>query len=297
MAVMRSWFYVPGNSKEELDAALTYEADIIVIDLEDLVPPPLKTGARQLVRENLKYAKSGASEVWVRVNDYSTNLTTGDLDAVVYPGLDGVVLTKVSGAGDVKRLALRLEELERDRDMEIGGINICLLLETAMGVIHAYEACSASPRVKAAIFGAVDYTCDMQVNQTPEATEQTFARSLIGVACRAAGIVAVDAPFLDYEDMDAFRENVLVGRQLGFNGRMILHPSMIDISNKMYAPDPAEIAWAREIKNVFETEGLAKGKGGITYKGKLVDTPVYNKALGILAKQQEIDEKNAQKIK
>lgn len=297
MAVMRSWFFVAGHIKEELEVALKTNTDVIVMDLEDNVPPALKETARRMVRENLDCAKAGKAEIWVRVNDYTTGMTSADLDAVVLPGLDGIILTKVRGKEDVQRLALRLDELEHDRGMENGTISICLLLETALGIAHAYEACDASSRVKAAIFGAVDFTKDMGVEQTPEATEQTYARSVVGVACHAANIVAVDAPFLNYEDMDAYRKNVNDGKQLGYSGRMILHTSMIDISNEMYAPSSESIAWAKDIKEVFEREGIAKGKAAITHGGKLVDTPVYTKALNILERQKEIEEKNNAKKK
>lgn len=292
MAVMRSWFFVAGHIKEELDVALNTNADIVVLDVEDNVPPTLKDTARRMVWENLDYAKTGNAEVWVRVNDYTTEMTSADLDAVVYPGLDGIILTKVRGREDVLRLAQRLDELEHDRGIKAGSVSICLLLETALGIVHAYEACSASPRVKAAIFGAVDFTKDMGVEQTPEAAEQAYARSVVGVACRAANIVAVDAPFLNYEDMEAYRKNVNDGKQLGYNGRMILHTSMVDISNKMYGPSDELVAWAKDIKEVFEKEGVAKGKAAITHGGKLVDTPVYTKALNILERQKEIAEKD-----
>jgi len=291
---MRSWFFTAGHIREELDAALKTNTDIVVLDLEDNVPPALKPAARTMVRENIPYAaQRGKAERWVRVNDYSTGMTSADLDAVVIDGLDGIILTMVRDAHDVCRLSDRLDELEHDRGLKAGSVKVCLLLETAMGVVHAYEACTASTRVKAAIFGAVDFTKDMGVDQTPSAEEQSYARSAVGVACHAAGIVAVDAPFLNYQDLDAFRENIRVGRQLGYNGRMILHPDMIDISNEMYAPSREQCEWAKDIRYTFENEALARGLAAITHNGRLVDTPVYNKACDILVRQAEIDEKNA----
>lgn len=291
MAIMRSVLFVAGNDKEALDEALTYGADALILDLEDLVPPLEKPRARRMVRANVKHAGSQGAEVWVRVNAWETNMTDDDLEAAVCEGLTGINLTKVAGAGDVQRLAWRLEELERKNGLAVGSIKICLLIETAIGVINAYESCAASPRVAAAIFGAVDYTRDMQVKLTPEAKEQQFARGYVAVAARAAGVIALDAPFLNYTDKEGYVHNIAEGRQLGYKGRMIVHPSLVEAANRLYSPDPEDVQWAGEIKKVFEEEAIAKGKAAIVYKDKLVDTPVYSNALDILANQAEIDAK------
>ena len=292
MAIMRSWLYVPGNDQESLEHALTAGADVITLDLEDLVPPAEKGRARQMIRQNLQLVNSSGSQAWVRVNSWETDLTDEDLDAAVYPGLVGINLTKVSGAADVQRLVWRLEALERARNMEVGSVKICLLVETAIGIVRAFESCAASSRIVAAIFGAVDYTRDMQVKLTSEATEQLFARSSLAVAARAARILAIDAPFLAYQDIPAYERNIAEGRQLGYKGRMIVHPDLVEPANRLYAPAPEDVQWAKEIVQVFESEALTQGKAAIVFKDKLVDTPVYSNALDILAHWQEICAKN-----
>ena len=143
----------------------------------------------------------------------------------------------------------------------------------------------------AAFFGAVDYCCDMRITRTNLAEEQKVARTIVAIAARAAGILALDAPFADYSNMDDFRQNTLDGRQMGFEGRMIIHPSQVEPSNRLYAPDPADVEWANGVVKVFEEEGLAKGKAAVSYLGKMVDTPVYLNAKDILAAQAEIDAK------
>lgn len=291
MTIMRSMLYVAGNDRKALEEALPYQADVIVLDLEDLVPPAEKAKARQMVRQNIQYAGSTGSEAWVRVNAWETNLTNSDLEAVVSEGLQGINLTKVGGAADVQRLDWRLEELERDRGLEIGSVKICLLIETAIGIVKAYESCAASPRVVAAIFGAVDYTRDMQVKLTSEAVEQQFARGYLAVAARAARVLAIDAPFLAYLDIPGYERNVAEGRQMGYKGRMIVHPNLVEASNRLYAPDPTDVQWAGEVVKAFEEEAIAKGKAAIVFKDKLVDTPVYYNALDILAAQSEINAK------
>jgi len=293
MAVMRSVLYVPGNNEKMLGKANSFPADIITLDLEDSVPPAEKEKARQFVREYLKIAGANGSEVYVRINNWETLLTDDDLEAIVHEGLHGVTLAKCGHPDNVKRLDWKLEELERRRGLEVGSIKVSLLLETAKGIINAYPSCIASPRVVSAIFGAVDYTKDMRVKLTSEGVEQQYARAHMAVAARAAGVIAIDAPFVAYKDMEAFKKNVFDGRQMGYEGRMIIHPSQVEVCNEMYAPDPADVEWAKGVVKVFEEEGIAKGKAAVSYQGKMVDTPVYDTAKNILVAQAEIEAKNA----
>ena len=295
MAVMRSIFYVPGNNPKFIEKAPTIPADIITLDLEDAVPPSEKENARKMIVENMhKIAKESVSgaEIYVRINNWETEMTNDDLEAVVQPGLNGVTLAKTGHPDDVKRLAWKLEELERRRGMEIGSVKISMLLETAKGIMNAYECCMASPRNVNAIFGAVDYCRDRHVKLTNEAVEQLWGRAKVAIACRAAGLVAIDAPFVSFKDTEAFEQNVRDGLQMGYGGRMIIHPSQVEPSNRLYAPDPADVEWAQGVVKVFEEEGLAKGKAAVSYLGKMVDTPVYDNARDILAAQAEIDAKN-----
>lgn len=295
MAVLRSIFYVPGNNPRFIEKAPSIPADVYTLDLEDSIPPSEKEATRVMIAETIKagtLAATGA-QVWVRVNNWETLMTNDDLEAVVIPGLDGITLAKTGCADDVKRLEWKIEELELRRGIPVGTVKISMLLETAKGIANAEECCLASKRNVAAIFGAVDYCRDMRVKITDTAEEQLYGRFKVGVACRAAGIVAVDAPFVSFQNVPAFEANVVTGRQMGYEGRMIIHPSQVEPSNRMYAPDPADVEWAKAVVKVFEEEGLAKGKAAVTLNGKMVDTPVYDNARDILAAHTEIEAKVA----
>src|SRR5512136_1476390 len=289
MPVMRSVFYVPGNNEKMVAKSAEIPADIITLDLEDSVPPAEKPKARELTRENLKYAGSGGSTVYVRINNWETLLTNDDLEAIVYEGLAGVCLAKTGGPDHVQRLDWKLEELERRRGLKVGSVAIQLLIETAKGVINAYPSATASKRVNSLIFGAVDYTKDMRVKYTLEAEEQFYARAHTAVAARAAGCIAIDCPFTAFKDTEGFEKNTRFGRQLGFEGRMLIHPSQIEPSHKIYTPEPNDVEWAKGVVKVFEEEGIAKGAAAVTYLGKMVDTPVYDNARTILATIAEIE--------
>jgi len=288
MTVMRSVFYIPGNNLKFIEKAPVTPADIITLDLEDSVPPDEKPKAREMVRENLKLAGSGGSTVYVRVNNWETLMTNDDLEAIVHEGLSGVCLAKCGGADHVQRLDWKLEELERRRGLKVGSIAIQLLIETAKGVMNAYASACASKRVNSLIFGAVDYTKDMRVKLTSEGQEQYWARASVPVAARAAGCIAIDCPFVDVKNMDAFKESTRFGRQLGFEGKMLIHPDQIMPSHEIYTPSAEDVEWAEGVVKVFEEEGLAKGKAAVTYKGKMVDTPVYDNARTILTTRDEI---------
>ena len=290
MPVMRSVFYIPGNNEKMVGKAPEIAVDLLTMDLEDSVPPAEKPKAREMIREYLKTQreKQLSPSLYVRINNWETQMTNDDLEAIVYPGLDGVCLAKCGSAENVQRLDWKLEELEQRRGMEAGSVAIQLLIETAKGVINAYPAATASPRVNSLIFGAVDYTKDMRVTLTSEGLEQLYARFHTAVAARAAGCVAIDCPFVAFKDTEAFDKSTKEGRQMGYEGRMLIHPSQIEPSHVIYTPSSEDVDWAEGVKKIFEEEGIAKGAAAVAYNGKMVDTPVYENALQILRTIEEI---------
>jgi citrate lyase subunit beta / citryl-CoA lyase len=289
MTVMRSVFYVPGNREDLIEKIPKMPADVITLDLEDSVPPAEKQKARELSHKYLKFAGSSGSAVYVRVNNWETGMTNVDCESVVDEGLAAICLAKCGGPDDVKRLEWKLEELEQRKGLKIGAIQIQLLIETAKGMMNAYKSALVSKRVNSLIFGAVDYTTDMRVplNQ-PIGEETKWARARVCCAARAAGIIAIDAPYVGFKDVEGFEKDTAYGRGLGFEGRMLIHPSQIEPSHRIYSPEPERVEWAREVVKLFEEEGIAKGSASVSYKGKMVDTPVYSGAKKILETITEI---------
>lgn len=293
MSVMRTSLYIPANNPVFVGKCSKYPADIVTFDVEDAVPPQEKENARKMAAENLIHAAAGGAEVYVRVNGWHTTFTNDDLEAVVLPGLNGVTLPKTRNADDVKRLDWKLSELEERRGIPAGTVKISVLLETAAGIMNAYSICSASPRIVSAFFGTVDYCADMRITRTNTAEEQRVARTIVAIAARAAGIAALDGPFADYSDTEAFQKNTLEGRQMGYEGRMIIHPSQIALAHSLYSPTEEEVAYAKKVAAYFETEGLAKGLASVSLDGKMVDTPVYTSALDVINLYHKIREKEA----
>lgn len=292
MAIMRSVFYVPGNREDFIAKIPQIPADVITLDLEDSVPPAEKQKARELSHKNIKFAGSFGAAVYVRINNWETRLTNDDCEAVVDEGLSAVCLAKCGGPDDVKRLDWKLEEMEQRKGLKIGSVQIQLLIETAKGMMNVYESASASKRVNSLIFGAVDYTTDMRITlNQPIGEELKWPRARVACAARAAGVIAIDSPYVAYKDTEGFEKDTQYGRALGFEGRMLIHPSQIEPSHRIYTPEPARVEWARDVVKIFEEEGIAKGSAAVAYKGKMVDTPVYIGAKKILELMAEIDAK------
>ncbi|MFC1860172.1 HpcH/HpaI aldolase/citrate lyase family protein [Chloroflexota bacterium] len=290
MPVMRSILYVPGNKEDMIAKTPSIQADVITLDIEDSVPPAEKQKARELSHKNLKLVASSGADVYVRINNWETGMTNADCEAVVDEGLAAVCLAKCGGPDHVKRLDWKLEEMEQKKGLEIGSIQIQLLIETAKGMMNVYQSAMASKRVNSLIYGAVDYTTDMRITLTqPIGENQTWARARMACAARAAGIIAIDAPYVAFRDTEGFEKDTVYGRQLGFEGRMLIHPSQIEPSHKIYTPAPERAEWARAIVKVFEEEGIAKGSAAVTYQGKMVDTPVYIGAKKILDTVEELE--------
>lgn len=295
MKVIRSNLYVPANNAVLVEKCAKYGADNITFDVEDAVPPQEKAKARKMAAENLKQAAKNGAEVYVRINGWHTEYPNDDLEAVVLPGLDGITLPKTRNADDVKRLDWKISELEYRRGIPEGTVKLALLLETAEGIMNAYSICTASTRTVAAFFGAVDYCADMRITRTNIGPEQQVARTIVAIAARSAGLVALDAPFADYSNMEDFRKNTLDGRQMGFEGRMLIHPSQIAVAHELYSPTTEEVKEAERVKKFFEEEGLAKGLASVSLEGKMVDTPVYQSALNVLEFYDAITKKNAER--
>lgn len=289
MAVMRSVMYTPGNNEEMVQKMPRLDADVLVLDLEDSVPEAEKEKARSIVKGAIPaVAKSGA-QVYVRINDWRTGMTEDDLDAIVREGLDGVVLAKTESGEDVTRLDEKLTELEAERGLEPGSIAAQLLIETAKGVINAYEAAIASERVNSLVFGAVDYTRDMRIRLTREGDEVLVARCWTAIAARAAGHIAIDPPYPSFRDTEGFIKHSEQGRQLGFEGRMLIHPAQIEPSHKAYAPTEEEVEYAKEVVDVFE-KAVEEGRASVPLHGEMIDVAVYRTQLDVLGKARTVEE-------
>jgi len=285
--------YTPGNNERLIESSKKLRPDVLVLDVEDSVPYPEVPKARQMIRAKLKEVKEATgSLIYSRIHDWRTGMTEADLDALVIEGIDGFVLSKTEGAKDVQLLDDRLTQLEKERGLKAGSIAIQSLIETSKGMILAGETATASKRLNSFVFGALDYVRDKHARLNMTGTN--VGRDWTVIAARSNNLTAIDAPYPDYKDVEGFRKDTIYGREMGYEGRMLIHPSQIEISNEIYSPSKEAIEFAKEVVALFE-DAMKKGMAAVPLRGAMIDTPVYRREMDTLNRLKEIQEAEARK--
>ena len=279
--------FAPGNHPRKVEKVFGVGADAVILDLEDAVAIDEKVAARQAVLEALK--KPRPCKGYVRVNALDTPFCYGDLLAVVGRWLDGVVLPKAESAAHVLTVDWLLTQLERERDLPAGGIDLIPIIETGRGVAAVEEIAGSGPRVKRLAFGAADYTRDIGMRWTLEESELAPTRAAIVLASRVAGIESpIDTPFLHVgKHRDSLHRTTELARDIGFQGKLCIHPEQIDPVNQVFTPTEKEIAGARKIVEAFAA-AEASGSASIQVDGQFVDYPIVEKAKRTLEMARQI---------
>lgn len=280
---LRSLLIFPANVQRFIDKAPGAGADAVCLDLEDSVPPEEKAAARGQAAAAIASLQRTGFALLVRANGLATGLLEDDLLCVVQRGLDGVIVSKIESPAGVVRADHYLTLLERERGMEPGSVAVIALIETAAGVARCSDIGAASPRLAGIIFGAEDFATDMGIQRTAGGKEVLWARTQVAISCRAAGILAIDTPTTQYDDPTALERDMLLGRSLGYHGKLCIHPAQVAVANRVFSPSAEELAAARRLVEAFEREGIAQGRASIALGGKMVDTPMYLRAKRLLA--------------
>ncbi len=288
MQLLRSIVFVPGNRSNMLERALSFGADIIMVDLEDSVPPGEKSAACELATEWVPRLAEAGKQVMVRVNALETGLAANELSAVVSHDLAGISIGKGNTAWDLQQVDQLLAPLEAKAGLEPGSIKVIPWIETAMAIVHVYEMARASQRIVGIAFGAEDYTNDMGVVRNDFGEECYFARSAVAVAARAAGVAGLDGPFVGFRDPDGLRTDASAARRMGYTGKFAIHPAQIDIINETFSPKPEDVAYARRVVEAWD-EAEAAGRGSLSIDGRMVDVPVVKRAQNLLAQATAIE--------
>jgi citrate lyase subunit beta/citryl-CoA lyase len=269
--------YLPGNNPNMLLRGHLFEPDGLVIDLEDSVSVREKDAARVLVREALRRGEFGNCEVTVRINGTDTEYWREDVEAVVACGVSGLRAPKIESPQTVRDLDEEISSVEAKFSVPSGSTNIFCLLETALGVWNAYEIAKASPRVKAILPGGEDLAADFRTNRSREGSELEWTRRMIIVAARAAGVDALDTIFAHVSDDEGLRKETEFIKQLGYDGKSVIHPNQIPIINEVFAPTEREIDNAGRIVEAAESAAL-RGLGAVSLDGRMIDAPVIRRA-------------------
>ena len=286
MPVYRSFLFAPGNHPRRVEKSLSLTADAVILDLEDAVANNEKVPARSLVVDAL--GRPRRCQAYVRVNALSTDWSFGDLEAVVVPGLDGIVLPKVESASDLHTVEWMLSSLERLRGLKPGAIDLMPIIETAKGYVALESIVRSGTRVRRVAFGAGDLTFDAGIRWSSAETELLPYRSGIVVQSRAAGLEPpIDTVWVELRNTAGFEHSVQHIKDLGFQGKMCIHPDQVPVVNQTFRPSAAELERAHKVVAAFkqaEQEGLA----AIQVDGHMVDYPIVYAAQRVLEREAAI---------
>jgi len=288
---MRSLMFVPGHRERMVQRALGLgdyghsDLDVVLLDLEDGVPSSSKDEARRLVAEVLGRVSQGRAGPmrYVRIRRALSDDGAADLNAIVRPGLDGVMAPKVARADEVEWLVGELDARERDAKIPHGRIRIIPSIETAAALLEAPRIARAADRVVGLAFGSEDFALDLGLptKREGEAADLLYARSAIVVAAVSAGKLAFDGIWPDIEDAAGLRADSLRARRLGFSGKTLVHPGQVAVVNEVFSPTAAEVEEARRVVRAFD-EALARGHGAVALDGQMLDAPVVDRARRVL---------------
>jgi citrate lyase subunit beta/citryl-CoA lyase len=277
---MRSLLFAPGNHARRVEKALTLPADGVILDLEDAVAISEKAATRPTVTE--AFGKPRAGKLYVRVNALTTEWCYGDIVAIVQHGLDGLILPKVEHAHELRTADWLIGNLERERGIAPGSIDLLPIIETALGISNLSSICRSGTRTKCLAFGAGDFTLDMGMVWTRSEAELLPHRAACVMESRAAGMEPpMDTVWADLRDIEGFIESTKHAAALGFQGKMCIHPDQVTPANAAFTPDEAAIAQAKRIVAAFD-KAEAEGLASIQLEGQFIDYPIVQRARRVL---------------
>ena len=276
MTVFRSFLFAPGNDARKVGKVFSFDACAVILDLEDAVPIDEKPAARGQVVNALKQDRSCLG--YVRVNAYDTEFCYRDFVTVVGPWLDGIVLPKVESIDQVKGADWLLGNLEREHGLSIGTLDLIPIVETAKGLQAVEGIASSGTRVQRLILGGADLSSDLNLDNPSDEWTLAHARATIVQASRAADIdPPIDTVWLDVRDLTNMEKAALRAKQMGFQGKACIHPSQVNVVNKVFSPTAAEIKHAEEIVLAFD-KAKAQGSASIQMDGQFIDYAIVRKA-------------------
>ena len=288
----RSWMFVPGDRQHMVEKSLTLSVDAVILDLEDGVATVAKDNARNIIADALNQVamqlKQNAAmrtpSRYVRVNSVGHERMYEDISAVVRPGLQGLVLPKVESPDQVQLVDELLERAEADAHMHPHDVRLMLMIETPAALLNAFAIAKSSLRNSSLIFGGEDFSRElgMPLRREAESRDLIYARSTIVTVAVAAQLQPVDAVWTDLKDMEGLKRFAEQSRRLGFTGMSVTHPSQIDTVNAAFTPTQEELDYCRRVVEAYD-EANARGAGALSYDGRLVDSPIVERARQTLA--------------
>ena len=272
----RTLLFAPGSRPELLSKAQLGDADAMIFDLEDSVPLNAKDEARKNIADAL--AAGLKKPMFLRISNPRAGDFMADLQVLANASsllnVAGIVLPKADDADDIQAVAKALKDVESKHNMQEGTLSILPLIETCLGLRNGFDIAKASTRVIGMALASAeqgDFMVDLGGRWTPRSLALAYPRSKLVVDARAAGVQwLVDGVFMNLKDTDMLREECLIARELGFVGKMAIHPTQVDVMHTVFSPSELEVAYARGLIAAFR-DGEARGVGAVKYEGMMVD--------------------------
>lgn len=284
----RTMLFVPGGNEKIASKAMEMKVDSLILDLEDAVRIEKKAEAREHVASILRVKQFGRKEKVVRVNPIGTEFWEEDLEKIVPCLPDTILFPKVERPDDIKQYESYIGRFEGKWNLPQGKIGMMALIESPLGVLNALSIALASPRMNGLHFGAADFTRETGGRITPSRIELHYPMMQILLAARAARINAIDTPYFDINDPEGLKRHALQARDMGYDGKAIIHPGQIEIVNQSFTPTREEVEFAKKVIVAFE-KAKAEGRGAIQVDGKLIEILHVEMAHRVLEIMESLD--------
>ncbi len=290
--LLRSFMFLPAYNRKFIEKALQSDADALILDLEDAVPPVYRQEARNNIIEYSRNGKFVGKKIFIRINEIGTKDFAKDIDQMILEGITGFMPSKISDAGDIYFLDRLLSMQEVKCDLEKGTFLLAPLIETAKAVLNAYEIAKASSRMVAICLGGEDYLNDLGSTYTYHTPAFSYPRATIVNAARAAQILPIDTPYLNINDLEGFRTAEKEAYKNGFSGCLLLNPKQIEVANTVFSPDEDEIEYSQNLIKVFEDTMGKQDIGIAMYRGVMIGPPMLKRARYVVNQRKLIEDEN-----
>ena len=284
---MRSLMFVPAHNLKLLDSSLRRDADVLLLDIEDSVPVEDKQQARDNIKEFVTRPEAQGKLIFPRVNDRESGELLKDLYQLTVDGIAGFMYPKSTKEEDVYFVGKLLETIEYEKGIPVGTFKLIPLIETAGAIVNIKEICTACTRVVAVAFGCEDYVTNLGGKHDSEGQSIFYARNAIVNAARFAGVAPIDTVHIKVHDLEDLERNLILSKNLGFEGMLVLNPKELPLVNQYFSPSEKEIAWAEEMVQLT-AEAKAEGKGVAVKDNKFIGPPMLKMAEKIIEKQKKI---------
>lgn len=287
--LFRSLMFVPAHNERLMNSATRTPADVLLLDIEDSVQPAEN---KQIARDNiLRYIAEGrfnGRSLYPRINDRESGHLLQDIYQLTVPGIEGFVYPKATCGQDIYFIGKLLETIEYEKGVPIGTFKLIPLIETTGAVINIQEICKACSRVVAVAFGCEDFVTDLQGQHDIDGKSIYTARAMIAMAARACGIYPIDTVHIHVHDLEDLEKNLILSKQLGFEGMLVLNPKELPLVHQYYSPSEEEVKWAEEMITLSNA-AFTEGKGVAVKDNKFIGPPMLKMAKQILKKNDLIN--------